>query len=214
MECELFNYINFPLSSLHLNSAQRGASASTAVPPPPPCGGGTGRVTTCATLAACTTRWMARTDLSSSPNADWWVPVSLLSTPPHLRKGAQIEHEADTARTIPGKLYFPYDLPGIVCPSHLLVIPYTACYNTATIAILTAIISADTADTVTDPNAHAALVITMLKWVKNSAHTQILCPVFLHRHLRARIILSPVISNAHTPIYFPCLRWAELLLYV
>lgn len=34
-------------------------------------GVGMGRATTCATPADCTTRWMARTDLSSGPKKDW-----------------------------------------------------------------------------------------------------------------------------------------------
>lgn len=38
-----------------------------------------------------------------------------------------------------------------------------ACYNTATIAIVPPIIIAATSDTVTDTNAHAALVNTMLE---------------------------------------------------
>lgn len=39
---------------------------------------------------------------------------------------------------------------------------FMACYNTATIAIVPAIIIAGTSDTVTDTNAHAALLNTML----------------------------------------------------
>lgn len=40
---------------------------------------------------------------------------------------------------------------------------FTACYNTATIAIVPAIIIAGISDTVTDTNAHAALVNTMME---------------------------------------------------
>lgn len=41
--------------------------------------------------------------------------------------------------------------------------PFMACYNTATIAIVLAIIIAGTSDTVTDTNAHVALVNTKLE---------------------------------------------------
>lgn len=41
-----------------------------------------------------------------------------------------------------------------------MVIPYSACYNTATIAIVPAIIIASSSDTVTDTNAHAGTIIT------------------------------------------------------
>lgn len=64
--------------------------------------------------------------------------------------------------TIPGKLYFPYDLPGIVCHLHPPAIPNTAWYNTATIAIVTAIIIAGTSDTVTDTNARTDLITNTL----------------------------------------------------
>lgn len=81
------------------------------------------------------------------------------STTHHLKyalreRGGNWEHKAVAASTIPGKLYFPYDLPGIVCHLHPPAIPNTAWYNTATIAIVTAIIIAATSDTVTDTNAH------------------------------------------------------------
>ena len=55
-ESELFNYINVPLSFLHLNSTQRGVSALTVEPPPHPYGVVMGQGTTCAMPAACITR--------------------------------------------------------------------------------------------------------------------------------------------------------------
>lgn len=88
-------------------------------------------------------------------------------TPPRAslrERGAKWEHKAVAMSTIPGKLYFPYDLPGIVCHLHPPAIPNTACYNTTTIAIVTAIIIAGTSDTVTDTNAHADLINSTL-WI-------------------------------------------------
>lgn len=38
-------------------------------------------------------------------------------------KAPKYEHKADAGSTIPGKLYFPYDLPGIVLRSHPPMIP-------------------------------------------------------------------------------------------
>lgn len=48
------------------------------------------------------------------------------------------------------------------------MIPYTACYNPATIAIVTAIIIAASPDTVTDTNAHADLISTTAHWLDNA----------------------------------------------
>ncbi len=46
------------------------------------------------------------------------------------------------------------------------MIPYSACYNTATIAIVPAIIIASSSDSVTDTNAHAGTIITTPHWEK------------------------------------------------
>ena len=50
---------------------QKDVNVSIVGPPQPPCGVGTVTGTTSATRAACTTRWTARTDPSSSPRGDW-----------------------------------------------------------------------------------------------------------------------------------------------
>lgn len=67
------------------------------------------------------------------------------------------------ANTIPGKLYFPYDLPGIVCPSRPLMIRLHGLLQYCYYCIVPAIIIAGTSDTVTDTIAHAALVNTKLE---------------------------------------------------
>lgn len=45
------------------------------------------------------------------------------SFPPLCKQAPKYEHKADVGSTIPGKLYFPYDLPGIVFCSHPPMIP-------------------------------------------------------------------------------------------
>lgn len=66
------------------------------------------------------------------------------------------EHKADAGSTIPGKLYFPYDLPGIVCGSHPPMIRLHGLLQYCYYCLCYAIIIARTSDIVTDTNAHVA----------------------------------------------------------
>lgn len=50
---------------------QKGVSVWTVVQLPLPCGGGMAQVIICVMHVDFTTRWMARTDLSSDLNVDW-----------------------------------------------------------------------------------------------------------------------------------------------